>query len=322
MNILRYVCGSDVDKLKAEFASFGNKTVVALGFFDGMHKAHRELFRIARAEADRIGCPLAVFTFSGKSASLKSGVLRLFTDAEKLQLLCECGADIVLSCDFDALSDMPPDSFVRDFLCGTMRAGVAVCGYNFRFGRGASGTARELSALMKSCGGDAVVVDKLYVGDVSPSSTLIRELLSKRQLRRAWELLGIPYFITGEVQHGKGIGTSMGIPTVNTELSDERFALPCGVYSTAVPIGGKVFRALTNIGSCPTFGERHVHAETYILGFDGDLYTKQLRIYFVDYLREEKSFADKDELIKQINDDKIRAFELSKEIKWQEIGLN
>ena len=68
LNILRYGCGSDANKLRAEFASFGNKTVVALGFFDGMHKAHRELFRIARAEADRIGCPLAVFTFSGKSA--------------------------------------------------------------------------------------------------------------------------------------------------------------------------------------------------------------------------------------------------------------
>ncbi len=296
--------------------------VTALGFFDGVHIAHRALISVAKKEARELGLPLVIFTFSGKGEDFKSNTGRIYTDEEKCELLAECGADYTLLCDFSALSSLSKESFVKDFLVNTMGAKTAVCGFNFRFGRGASGNASDLDFLMRNLGGRCIKIDEFLHTGVLVSSTRIRALIEKKDTRGAAALLGKPYFITGKVSHGLGIGSSMGLPTVNTELQADRFSPPRGVYATVAVIDGRKYCAITNIGTCPTFGERDMHAETFILGFDGDVYERQIKIHFIDYLREEKTFSSKKELIMQIDIDKTRAKSLIEELKWQEIGLN
>ena len=107
---------------------------------------------------------------------------------------------------------------------------------------------------------------------------------------------------------------------MNTEFQKGQLVAKRGVYRSVVDIGGKLYNAITNIGTCPTFGEREVHAESYIIDFDGDLYSQKLRIFLLGYLRGEKKFSSQKELIMQINVDKNTAIRENGELKWQVIG--
>ena len=321
MEAVYYSRGDDLARIRQEIVGTHASAACAIGFFDGVHIAHRKLIGSAREYADSRGLPLTVITFFGDNARLKPDSPRLFDDDQRCELLFSAGADSVLMCDFSALSDMSPEEFVTDFLINGIGISVTVVGYNFRFGKGGSGTADDLCALMRLHGGEGVRIDEIYANGTLPSSSLIRALLSAGKMRDAWALLGTPYFLTGKVTHGNGVGTGLGIPTVNTELPSGRFIPPLGVYSSVIPIAGRIYHALTNVGKCPTFGERQAHAETYVIDFSGDLYGQEVKIYLIDYLREERTFPSADELILQIEKDKKQAAELGKEIKWQEIGL-
>jgi riboflavin kinase/FMN adenylyltransferase len=134
-------------------------------------------------------------------------------------------------------------------------------------------------------------------------------------------LLGEPYFLTGIVSHGDGRGKALGLPTVNTDLPSEKLLPKKGVYRSAVCIGDRLFSGVTNIGTCPTFEERPTHAETYILDFSGDIYGKEIRVYLLEFIREEKHFKTPEELILQIKLDINYAIMRNGEQKWQELGL-
>ena len=322
MQTVKITNESDLAKIaqSGDFTQHG--AVVALGFFDGLHKAHRELIASARAAAKEKNLRLVIFTFSGDDNLLKTNVKKLFTDEEKLSLLEECGADCTVLANFAVFVDLAPESFVKDFLVGSLGANVVVCGYNFRFGKGATGNAETLIKLMKDSGGEARVVEEYTVNGISLSSTYIRNLLSQRRVREAANLLGKPYFLSGKVSHGLGLGKKLGIPTVNLELNPKRFVLPSGVYATVTEIGKDRFPSLTNVGVCPTFDAREIHTETLILNFNNNVYDESIRVYFIDFLRDEEKFSSAEELIMQINVDKNKTLKLFGDIKWQEIGLN
>ena len=137
----------------------------------------------------------------------------------------------------------------------------------------------------------------------SLSTSLITELLKQGNPRAASELLGEPYFIEGEIIRGDGRGELLGLPTVNISLQNDKSFIKQGVYYTQVLIDEKSYTGLTNIGKCPTFEEREVHTETFILDFSGKVYGKIAKVFLIDYLREEKKFKDKDELTNQIKSD-------------------
>ena len=295
--------------------------VMALGFFDGVHVAHRQLLSVAKKTAKERSLPLAVFTFAGDSG-IKSDSARLYTDKERMLLLDECGVDVVILADFKSVSVIDKDLFISEVLMGTFMTRVAVCGYNFAFGRGASGNAAYLSERLSVLGGECITVDECTLGEERISTTRIKELIAKHDMEGAARLLGAPYFISGSVEHGKGMGKGLGIPTVNTPLTDGAQTLPHGVYASALIVDGKTYRALTNVGKCPTFGVREAHAETFILDFDRDLYGRSVRIHLLSYLRAERSFSSPEELISQIKLDTDKALRLNLEDIWQEIGLN
>lgn len=293
-------------------------SVLALGFFDGVTLAHRELLKEARKIADKKGLSLGVFTFYSTDP-IKPLSERIYSTEDKLLLLGRCGVDFVILSSFDELSGLSPEEFVR-IISEDLGASVAVSGFNFRFGKGARGNVADLKSLMKKGGGSAVTVKEQTLDGKSISATLIRELISLDKIEEANRLLGAPYMLRGFVSAGKGLGHSLGFPTINTDIPSGR-ATPLGVYRSAVPIGDRIYHAVTNIGSCPTMGERKTHAETHIIDYDGDLYSKDIEVYLLGYLRDEIRFNTPEELIAQVEEDKKRAIKENGELTCQKLGL-
>lgn len=299
-------------------------TAVALGFFDGVHLAHRELIKRTVKEAKSRGLKSAVFTFSSECTSLKSSAPRIYSTEEKLDIISTLGVDAVIIAEFNSVSSMTAEQFISDTLVGDLDARVVLAGYNFRFGKGALGDAGALKDGMAEHGREAVILGEYSYSGKPISSSLIREALAEGDVALAAELLGAPYRLRARVIRGRGEGRGMGIPTVNTDIPPGRLLPRLGVYRTAVPIDGKIYTGLTNVGECPTFGARAVHAETYILGFDADLYGRDVNIYFLGFLRDERTFQNAEELLLQIERDKARATsENERDIsKWTEYGLS
>ena len=295
--------------------------VIALGFFDGVHLAHRSLLKQARELADSLALPLAVFTFYSEAKELKSSSLRLYSTEEKLALLSECGVDTTLLSDFSELKDLSCAEFVNDVLVRDLHAKAVVAGYNFTYGKGGVGNIDTLDAALKESGVICLKVEEERFLGSSLSTTYIKTLLDERRLKEATLALGKPYFLTGTVVRGEGLGRKIGMPTVNVDLDATRYNIKGGVYVTATEIDGSLYLSLTNVGSCPTFGERELHTETEILDFDSTVYGKSIRIYFLDYLREERRFNDKNELLMQIKLDREAAKRFRKEVSWQALGL-
>ncbi len=297
------------DNTDLPFAKDG--CVMALGFFDGVHLAHRALIKEARCLADEYSLPLVIFTFPAEENRLKPGAPRLYSTEMKLELLSECGADYILLADFKSMMNMEKEEFIESFLIGHCSVRAAVCGYNFHYGHGKSGDAESLKNALSSRGLITKIIDEYKFDGAPLSTTYIRALLDNHEIENAALALGKPYFIYGKVTHGNGQGRSFGLPTINIPLSQERYLPKKGVYASLADIDGKIYKSLTNIGTCPTFGERDVHAETFILDFDGNLYGENVRVYLCKFIRDEKAFSSEKELIMQINIDKKEAIALN-----------
>ncbi len=302
MKVYRYKKGSELQ--------LEEPTSFALGFFDGVHTAHRELIEKTRKEASRLSLPLGIFTFS--SSEIKAGVKRIYTEEEKLFLFEKMGADIVFIADFDAVKELSPSEFVEDFLKKRLSAALVAAGYNFKFGRYASADVRVLKELAQKNGIPSVICEEYDDGGMPVSSSRIRKCLTEGNMKEASKLLGHPYFILATVEGGLGLGHSLGFPTINASFDKEKLVVRFGVYESRVKLSGKYYPALTNVGTCPTFGERKAHTETFILNFSGNLYGERLEIQLLDYLREEKKFESSKELTMQINIDKSKVFERNK----------
>ena len=278
------------------------ETAVALGLFDGVHIGHRALIAETVRLAEERGLLPAVFTFRD-GAGLKEGVPRIYGEDERFLIFEELGVKLVFVADFASVSALSPDDFVKDILIGKMSASIALCGKNFRFGHRASGTGEELVALMRALGRDARTLNietyDLGDGEREVSSTGIRALLARGDVGGASILLGSPYKLCSTVERGMGLGHTYGYPTVNTPLRAD-IPLRSGVYRTEVKIDGKVYTGLTNVGTCPTFGEREMHAETFILDFSDEIYGKEIELFFTDFIREERRFSSSEELALEI----------------------
>ena len=310
MKIYRYTPG----------VSLGEKTAVALGFFDGVHEGHRRLLATAKAAAEKNRLLFTVFTFESKSGFKGNAVI--YPTEEKLALFESLGVEAVVISDFSEIANICAQRFVKDCLFRDMGCRVAVAGFDFCYGKGRGGNAKTLSESLAELGAECIIESEHRIDGEKISTTKIKELLASGQVKEARRYLGFPYHITCEVERGRGVGRRLGFPTVNSKIDTNITPLRRGVYRTAVEIEGKLYTGVTNIGTCPTFPEREIHAETYIVNYSGDLYGEKIRILFLGYLREEKRFGSPDELIMQINVDKIRALEENGDLTWQAIGQN
>ena len=278
------------------------KRVVALGFFDGVHLGHRALLQRAKEEARERGALLAVFTFAAETFG-KKGVGRLYSTEEKLEIFEELGVDEVIIADFGTVANIAAEDFVVGTLIGDIGAVCTVCGEDFRFGQGARGDLSLLERLMRESGGDCISVTDECLGGVKVSTTKIKELLADGDVAGANALLGAPLYLSGVVEKGLGLGKKLGFPTVNTPIGAKGEILRRGVYRSRLSVDGKDYDAITNVGICPTFEEREVHQETFVLCEIGDLYGKKIKVFLLEFLRDEKRFDSKNDLIMQINVD-------------------
>lgn len=284
----------------------GKERVLALGMFDGAHIGHRRLLMRAREIAEKKGLSFAVFTFLSESFSPKGGAF-LYSTEERLEIFDRLGVDEVIAADFDSVASTLPEEFVLGSLVRDMNCAVAVAGFDFRFGKGASGDANTLSRLLEEKGRECHVEGAhLYNGE-KISTGKIKELLSIGRVEEANHLLGEPYFMYSSVEEGEGRGRTLGFPTINTSLFGREGVLKYGVYRTRVDVDGASYVGLTNVGTCPTFTERVAHAETYILDYAGDLYGKRVKISFMSFMREERRFSTERELVEQIKTDRDKA---------------
>jgi len=269
-----------------------DKTIYALGFFDGVHLGHAALLKECRALADSLGCKAGVVTFTSHPDALVKGTTPTLinTQADRRSLLNAFLVDTVVELPFDrALMQMPWQAFFC-LLTEDYNAAGLVCGEDFRFGNRGEGTAEKLKALCEEKGIPCIVVPEQKLEGITVSSTHIRSLLENGEIKQANRFLGHPHILSGEVIAGRKLGRTLGIPTANLALPEELVKLPHGVYACKALVEGQQYLAVTNIGNRPTVDGHHTTVEPWLLDFDGDLYGKTITLEFYDFLRPEKKF--------------------------------
>ena len=278
-----------------------DKTIFALGFFDGVHLGHQALLASTVKLAQEKGVTPGAVTFSAHPDALVSGAAPklLNTADDRNGLLQAYGIQDILELPFD---EEVKNTHWGSFLTQLVEAGAAgfVCGDDFRFGSGGLGTPKKLEAFCKKRGLAYAIVPQQEIDGVRVSSTHIRALLEQGEMEQVNRFLGHPYLLTGEVVEGRQLGRTIGIPTANVLIPDGVAVPKLGVYAGVTVLEGTVYRTVTNIGSRPTVGGHQVRMESWVLDFEGDLYGKTITLALLKFLREERKFDSLEELKAQI----------------------
>lgn len=297
-------------------ARLGN-AVVTIGNFDGVHLGHREIFRTVKKAAREIGGCSVIVTFDPHPLKLlapEKAPLLLNTLAEKELLIDASGIDYLVIIPFDrTFAAISAEEFVRDVLVEKLGTKRLVIGYDYAFGRGREGNVDLLRTLGEKHGFSVEVMEA--VGDVETvfSSSRVRAMILDGNVKEIVSLLGRHYTIGGQVIPGHNRGRGFGFPTANIRTEKELIPKK-GVYAVKVRVDEIVYDGACNIGCNPTFGDDGISIEVFVFDFDGDLYDKEIRLFFVDRLRDEKKFADVQELVKAIENDVRRCREILKDV--------
>ena len=282
------------------------KRVIALGFFDGVHRGHGALLRAVTTAARKLDATPASFTFDRHPASVITGhsVPLLSTVEDRIWLMRRYyGIEEVIVASFDAMQKMDWQEFVRDYLVGELGAVHIVAGHDNHFGYMGKGNSQRLKWLCGELGIGCDIIDKVELDGITISSTYLRNLIAQGEMHRANEFLGHPHTLTQRVAHGKRIGSSaLGFPTVNLHIPNQIIVPAHGVYATRVWFNGSCHSAVTNVGIRPTVQDNdgRITVEGHILDFDGDLYGCELRMEFFTRLRGEQRFHNLEELSQAI----------------------
>ena len=280
-----------------------NGCAVALGNFDGMHVGHVAVLN-QTAQLGKEGLRATVMLFDEHSLKGVRGEAppMIMTEEERLSFLREKGIEAIFI-NFSEIKDLSPEAFVDEILIERLNAKAVVCGFNYRFGKNASGDADTLRALCDKKGLKCEIVSEVELDGTQVNSTAIRKTIEKGDISTANKMLGRSFGFSAEVIDGDKRGRTWGLPTINQKLP-EGLAVPLfGVYKSAVTVGGKKYMGVTNIGLRPTVGTDIVLSETHILDFDGNLYGEVVDVRLTDFIRPEKKFVSFDELISQIKSD-------------------
>lgn len=280
------------------------KNVIALGMFDGAHIGHKEILNTAKECAANCNGIFLATTFSDdfENKRFKSAGL-LFDEAERISLLKESGANnvIVFPAD-DAFLNMQAEDFL-DWLNSYYAPSVVVVGSDFTYGRNRGGNSESLKSFYREKNVEVFVVPlKNEFGD-KVSTSAIKTLLAQGEIERANRLLGRLYYVTGTVVGGRRDGTKNGVPTANIALSDLLVRLKDGVYESRTTVDNVEYPSITNIGSHPTYGDERENIETNLIGFEGNLYGKKIKVEFIKRMRDIRRFASEEALYRQIRSD-------------------
>ena len=292
------------------------KRVIALGFFDGVHRGHGALLRTVANTARKLDATAAAFTFDRHPASVITGhdVPMLSNMDDRVWLMRRYyGIDEVIVASFDAMQKMDWQDFIVEYLVGELGCVHVVAGHDFHFGYMGKGNPDRLKAKCAELGVGCDIIGKIEQDGITISSTYIRNLIAQGEMDRATEFLGHPHVLTDTVSHGRKIGSStLGFPTVNLHIPYPLIVPAYGVYATRVWFDGSYHYAVTNVGVRPTVRDNDgkVTVEGFILDFNGDLYGKTIRMEFFHRLRGEEKFPSMQALADEIrrNADQTREY--------------
>ena len=278
---------------------------IALGFFDGVHTAHRAIIETAVRKAETRGLRPVVLTFDKAPSEVLFGSAPPYitTLEEKERLINALGAQMRLMHTSRSLLSMTAEEFAEKILVQEYNAAEVTCGFNYRFGSEGCGDTQLLTKLGKRFGFNVTVIGERISGGETVSSSRVRMLISSGRIEEANILLGRNFSISGLVEHGKRLGRTIGFPTANVYPPNGALLPMSGVYETVVDINGERLSAITNTGTNPTVGKETLRTETYIPSADIDLYGKRITVEFVRFIRAEKKFSDLEALKRQIRED-------------------
>lgn len=289
-----------------------NKSVITIGNFDGLHKGHQVLIRETVDYAKKNNIQSIVFTFENHPANyfIPNSVKNIISEKQKLAILKNMGVDMVISIPFDDyMTKITPNEFVRDILVNKLNIEKLIIGHDFTFARNKEGNTESLQLLSYKYKFNLQVVSPIRINGIRVSSTKIRSLILEGSLDKVRQYLGYNYQLQGRVIHSKKLGRTIGFPTANLE-SDNNMVIPKnGIYATKVYVEDKVYFGATNVGYNPTVNGKSLSIETNILEFDEDIYGKNIKIEFLERIRDEKKFSSLEELKNQLGKDTNYVFE-------------
>ncbi|MFD1672853.1 riboflavin biosynthesis protein RibF [Agrilactobacillus yilanensis] len=297
-----------------------SETVLALGFFDGVHRGHQAVIQEARKIATAKGLKLAVMTFSQHPAIVfqnigPTGIQYLSPISRKIELMAENGVDILYFVEFtSSFAALSPADFIDQYVVG-LHAKVAVAGFDYTFGEQATANMTIMPTLAAGRF-EVVTVGKRTDSTEKISSTRIRQCLAEGNVDEAGTLLGYPYETDGIVVHGLARGRTLGYPTANVVNEDHQIIPGIGIYAVQVGFEGQWYPAMASVGYNVTFKEdTGITVEINIFDFDKFIYGEQVKVCWYHYLRGEIKFTGAQGLIDQLAKDKVATKDFFKNLK-------
>ncbi len=292
-----------------------NKTVLTLGTFDGIHLGHKKIIDRLTEKASQIGGRSFLITFDPHPRNVLSAnkIKLLNTLPEKLEILNSLGVENVLVINFTKeFSQNSSEDFFKSYIVNKVGIKEIIIGYDHHFGKGRGGDENTLKELGLEFNFIVSRVDAVNIGEITVSSTKIRNALLSGDVKLANQLLGRNYSFTGIVIAGDGRGKELGFPTANIKLDDETKLLPAiGIYVVELIIENEKYFGLMSIGKRPTFyNDGQVTTEVYIYDFKENIYGKNVKVNMIERIRGEEKFSSADELIVQMNKDKSVGLEI------------
>jgi riboflavin kinase/FMN adenylyltransferase len=284
------------------------KSIILIGNFDGVHVGHQKLFKLANSYKKKFNLNIGVLTFEPMPKmffykDIKN--FRISSINQKNIILKNLGVDFIITQKFNKkFSKIKSDFFIKEILSKKLEAKYIFVSNNFRFGNKREGNVNQLIKNEKTHDYKIVKPQPLILGQKVISSTYIRSLLERGDLKKTNKLLGRNWSIEGIVKKGRQQGKKIGFPTCNIDIKDYVIAMP-GVYAVNVnrKNSNKSLKAIANLGYRPTFNQKKILLEVHIFNFSGNLYNKYLSIEFTKFIRKEKKFKNVNHLRKQIQSD-------------------
>ena len=320
----------DIDRLPV----FHN-AVVTIGTFDGVHVGHRQIINKLKVEALKIKGESVIITFHPHPRKIISsailGVRLINTLEEKIEVLAGLGVDHLVIVPFtDAFANQPAEDYIRNFLVEKFHPDTIIIGYDHRFGRERLGDYKLLEKVAPQFGFKIKEIPKHILDEIAISSTNIREAVLHTDIEMANRLLGYTFFFEGEVVHGNKLGRQLGYPTANLKVQDPEKIIPGdGIYAVyvdinrkspvkneestevnSIPVENLQYKGMMSIGFRPTVDGKKRVIEVNVFDFSKDIYGKTMRVYVKKFLRAEVKFNTLEDLVKQIDQDKIDSLQV------------
>ena len=296
------------------------KSILLIGNFDGLHLGHQKVCNEAKKYKNKYKLKLGVLTFNPLPVMFFNNKMknyRLTNDSQKFILLKKMGIDFVINKRFNLLfSKIKSEKFIKNIIVKKIDPKFIFVSNNFRYGNKRKGNVKELISESKKYGFNVIKPEPLRIKKKIVSSTSIRDFLKKGKIKKANKLLSRNWVINGDVQRGRQLGKKLGFPTCNIDINNYILAKP-GVYSVKVTIdeSKKILNGIAYLGYRPTFEGKKLLLEVNLFGFNGNLYKKTLNVYFFNFIRRDKKFKNKINLITQMKKDLTKAkFDLKKKI--------